>query len=575
MKKQDYLDLMEIVISAYSSDDVKSYTEEVEKRGIYEHGFPRLTANLGILISHGKASRYKEIFLKMMNLCCKEIPTIIKKNGGAVGNDFSVKETVFCLLEIERAKIFDKTVTDEWRRGLSEINPYSTYTAIASKMIARGERVHNWAAFSAASEQVRKYASFDVDGAFIDEQIVSQLVHFDENGMYCDPNEPMLYDFMTRLQLAAVLYFGYSGKYAENLKRVLLKSSDITLDMQSATGEIPFGGRSAQFLYNEACYAALCEFYADYFKKCGNMQKAGEFKSAALLAANSIVPWLEKKKISHIKNCYDVHCEFGCEDYAYFDKYMITTASCLYMAYIMADEYVEPADCPAVTGKSCICCTSELFHKIMCRCGDYFIETETRADPHYDANGLGRVHRKNAPPAICLSVPFAKEPNYRINSHNLAPLSIAARIKTDNGYASASDSSTVYKLTEKICSEDSAFVKFVCKTEQGIIVEQRYTVSEKGVWIDACGSGRIEILFPVFEFDGEVHIKKTVTEKSVVSLYGGWQCTYETDGKIECENKIYENRNGRYTGFFAFGENKVSLNISIDKQNKNRRKYVM
>ena len=36
----------------------------------------------------------------------------------------------------------------------------------------------------------------------------------------------------------------------------MLKSADITLAMQSATGEIPFGGRSNQFLHNETFYAA-------------------------------------------------------------------------------------------------------------------------------------------------------------------------------------------------------------------------------------------------------------------------------------------------------------------------------
>ena len=47
----------------------------------------------------------KDEFRKMMDLCCREIPTALDRNGRRVGNDFSVKELVFCLLEIEKAGI--------------------------------------------------------------------------------------------------------------------------------------------------------------------------------------------------------------------------------------------------------------------------------------------------------------------------------------------------------------------------------------------------------------------------------------------------------------------------------------
>lgn len=84
--------------------------------------------------------------------------------------------------------------------------------------------------------------------------------------MYRDPNEPMVYDYVTRLQLAVALYFGYDGESKKALEEELLKSAEITLNMQSVTGEIPFGGRSNQFLHNETAYAALCEYYANVLK---------------------------------------------------------------------------------------------------------------------------------------------------------------------------------------------------------------------------------------------------------------------------------------------------------------------
>lgn len=76
--------------------------------------------------------------------------------------------------------------------------------------------------------------------------------------MYRDPHEPIVYDMVTRLQLAMALYFGFEGECAKRLEEHLEKSADLTLKMQSITGEIPFGGRSNQFLHNETFYAALC-----------------------------------------------------------------------------------------------------------------------------------------------------------------------------------------------------------------------------------------------------------------------------------------------------------------------------
>ena len=254
--KEIYINLMEKVLGAYKKEHIKEYVESVKINGLQEHGFPRLTANLGILIAYGKKHELKNEFLEMMDLCCKEIPIAKEKNGGNVGNDFAVKEIIFCLMEIEKSKVFGKEITDMWRAELAKIEPYKAYTVIAD---IPPKRIGNWAAFGAASEQLRKYAGVGDESEFIDNQIESQLFSFDHNGMYRDPNEPMVYDFVTRLQLCCALQFGYNGKHCNALKEWLMKAIDITLKMQSVTGEIPFGGRSNQFIHNEALLVSFLE----------------------------------------------------------------------------------------------------------------------------------------------------------------------------------------------------------------------------------------------------------------------------------------------------------------------------
>ena len=117
------------------------------------------------------------------------------------------------------------------------------------------------------------------------------------------------------------------------------------------------------------------------------------------------------KPISHAKNRYDIATRVGCENYGYFNKYMITVASNLYMGARFADDTILPTVAPAEQG-GYVAATSERFHRIFLNCGGYFLQWDTNADPHYDGNGLGRVHKRGCPAALCLSVPFAHRPKY-------------------------------------------------------------------------------------------------------------------------------------------------------------------
>ena len=67
--KNTYLDLMERTLSAYSEEHILRYFADVKREGLTEHGFPRLTANIGILISHGRRVELLPLFLEMMEFC--------------------------------------------------------------------------------------------------------------------------------------------------------------------------------------------------------------------------------------------------------------------------------------------------------------------------------------------------------------------------------------------------------------------------------------------------------------------------------------------------------------------------
>lgn len=558
--KEIYIEIMDSAFSAYKKEDIIKKINYFEKNGIEEHGFTRLTANLGILIAHGRRTEYKELLHKMMDICTESIPVAVSKKGTNVGNEFSVKEIVLSILELEKAKIFKKSITDIWRKRLSNAKPSELYTVIAQKPPVR---IGNFAAFAAASEQIRQFAGLCEQNDFIENQIQSQLLSFDENGMYRDPHEPIVYDLVTRLQLCFALYFGYSGCGKKALEEELLKSADITLKMQSVTGEIPFGGRSNQFLHCDTFFAAIFEFYAQFFKKRGDLENAKKFKSGAKRCVESILPLLAEKEIHHIRNYYPVGSSFGCEVYAYFDKYMITTASWAYLAYVMADDEIEEEI--KENPKRYICETSDDFHKVFCNFNDYYIEFDTKADKNYDASGLGRIQKKGFPSTICLAVPFCKNPFYTIDIQNKSEFSICAGVKVGDDYDYTYDVRTKYTLTKKIVDDNHAEIEFLCQTVSGAIVHENIIVSDDGVLLTASSPGSVEILFPAFLFDGSEKSKIDASENTLLVHYKGCVCEYSTNGKIVSKNSVYANRNGHYAAYAVKGENSVVLNIKIYK----------
>ena len=299
--KTDYMDVMEAAVSAYSDARLVGLTETAERDGVQEHGFPRLAANLGFLVANGRLAEKKPLLARMMTVCCRDAakgPMPVRSSG----NEFSVKELVWALVQLEAARTYEKSVTDAWRADLARIDARASYR---TGRLSLGERrAHNWVVFACASEQARLAHGLGGDAAFVERYVADQLRWFDENGMYRDPNAPAVYDFVTRLQFMHILDDGYDGPSRPQLEALLARAAEPTLRIQSACGEIPFGGRSNQFLHNNTFDAAVCEWYAARFAKRGDLVRANLYKRAARRALDDLRPWLAQKPVRHVKNAY-------------------------------------------------------------------------------------------------------------------------------------------------------------------------------------------------------------------------------------------------------------------------------
>ena len=327
--KERYINIMEKTLSAYTREHIDRYFDDVKRDGLTEHGFPRLASNIGVLIAHGRRGDLLPVFIEMMSFCCESMPR------SKAANDFSVREVITAIREVEAAGVVSPEVIAEWRKNLASVDPYTLYDVVAMKP---EDPVKNWALFSGVSEFFRKTEGLSDYDEFIDVQLESQFKWFDENDMYMDDkgdiHHPLVYDIVPRFLFSVLLHEGYRGKHYERIDGILRRSALLSLKMQSPIGELPFGGRSNQFLHNEADLLAICEFEAARYKREGNMTMAAKFRAAAERAASVIEEWLSLDPIYHIKNRFPTETRQGCENYAYFDKYMITAASMAYLAYL-------------------------------------------------------------------------------------------------------------------------------------------------------------------------------------------------------------------------------------------------
>lgn len=540
---------MNKALSAYSDEHIHEYFDRVMEEGLTEHGFPRLTVNIGVLVAHGYRTDLAPLFIEMMDFCCQQIPKV------KAANDFSVREIAFCLLELERLNMFLSDI-DIWKKLLSTIVPERCYNKYASNP---DDVIGNWALFSALSEFARMKLTGCDSNAFLDLQLDNQLRRLDGNGMYMDNlkeavHQPIVYDLVPRYLFTLLLHFGYRGRHYERIDSILKSTALMTLKMQSITGEIAFGGRSNQFVHNEGLLAIIFEFEANRYGSLGDLETAGKFKAAAARAMEVTELWLGKDPIRHIKNRFPTETRYGCEKYAYFDKYMITVASHLFSAYMICDDNINLVDFD--DSDACFM-TSEHFHKLFMRSEGYYLEFDTNADPHYDSSGLGRVHRYGAPSAICMSLPCPSDPNYRVSADKKLSASLCPGKIVDGQPLFACEIEDKIKV-EKY-SSNSAILTYPLE------LSANYITDRNGVTVNVSGDGNVLHMLPAFAFDGERETDISIVNNVLEIRYQGWVCRYTSSGDIKDLRQTAQNRNGLYRLFYAEGDNNVIVNIKIEK----------
>lgn len=504
----------------------------------YFHAEARFCGALGQLIKTGRMTEYADMlylsYNHLMNIMAYDFePDLF--------TEFWVKELVFAyegLKSLNYPKL-DRSIWEKvtWRKyGFHYFNNYN-----------------NAISYALSSEACMKKAGLGGDAGFFDAWAPVLFDQFNQRlGMFIDPGAPMAYDMITKQQILFAIRNGADGEYKEKAMKLCEKGAVSSLFMQSVTGQMPYGGRTNQFICVETILACFFEMMSKVFFEKAQLEEAGVYKRAAHNAVKSIEPWLHMHPFRHIRQGFLPELGHGIDSGGVYTVYGLLASSMLGSAFLEAtgNEKTLCFETPAEAG-GFVFATDDDFHKVFASCGNYHIEIDTCADLEKDANGLGRFHKAGVFPETALSGSCAPFPTYSYALSETEPKACAigpAWLDSDNEVISlAGCCRDAKKYTVNIMHESKESVAFSINYEtDGLNIEETYQLSDDGLLYSVKGDmPGFHITIPLIKTDGLENGKIIQDPDGLLVEYRG--CSY----KVFCENPILTeelcaNRNAIY-----------------------------
>ena len=573
-----YLDMAETIVRtmAEGQDETGAIVDCVLKQE-WGQTTPRFASPGAYLLSQGRIPDLRGQVELAMTSCCVRLA-----DGQAPAPDFWMRELCSAYHAFSHQNT-DQALMERWAKELRRVNPEALYTQVRPDG-NNLEELHNWTVYAAGGEALREACglvspdSAPISGmVFCDKYLPTQLLHFTEYGMYRDPQDPITYDLTTRLQFAVALLAGYRGTVAGDIQELLRRGAITQLFYISPLGLVPYGGRSSQFQFQEAIVCALCELEARRHVS-DNPLLAGAFKRQGHLSALAIRPWImESNPFRHVRNHFPIEKNWGGDIYANHSCYGLTAASFLALAADYANDSIPESPCPAELGGFTLH-LDDAFHKVFATGAGYHVEIDTKADLHYDATGLGRVHHAGLPFLLGLHAPFTKTPLYKLPEEFLpkANMSLSSTWKVGNTEYRLADLSHDLGCALEVTESRPEAVQFQLHYRwQDHCIDESYRLSEAGIRFTSAVTYRglpveaLSVTVPVPITDGEqtTEIIEEGGAGIVCWRWGKGIMTIEFDKssvRAQLENTRYANRNGIFCSLiFHTQEAKLDLMLSL------------
>ena len=573
MSRSDYLDIMENIIRKAVEWQNKNgaIIDPVLKRE-WCQSTPRFVSAGAVLLGNGRIADLKEKILLSMDYSCKEFTAADIRQRSS---DFWMRELITAYKVL--SGLVPEGRANSWKKDLSAVVPQYHYRYFYTDESLQ-KRCANWVVHSACGELLREYAG--IGGVtdtlwgkqFFETYMRWQPAHFNQYGMYLEPGHPITYDLTTRLQFAAAFECSYDTPLRKELQSLLDIGDFITLLEISPGGEVPFGGRSSQFYYQEAIITALCEAAANKYKNA-DPKLAGAFKRQAHLSAAVTKQGFCRKdgKMYHIKNKFPIESRHGCDDYGQFSVYSLLTASLMAVAVNFADDTIAEAPAPSEIGGFGFAVTDS-FEKAFLNANGGFVQFDLLADQKYDATGLGRIILKGMPYGLLPILPFSAEPNYiRMPVPDIVKyaVSIAPEWIDEKGTVHRlAEKSTILPGVMKMLDEHSCQVQYFY--DDAIIT---YKVSFPGngiLQLSLTIDGKIEkayLVLPILETDGELQPNTKVSSGQMEVSFKNGKLHITTDSKEYNFAGRAVNRTGIYKLYhLPFIKNTLKAELKISTE---------
>ncbi|MBN2851831.1 MAG: hypothetical protein JXQ23_03755 [Clostridia bacterium] len=560
-----YLDYILNSLNGYDLNYIDEQLSAIDKRPFLDQYRRAVLGRIANILSFQIKNNQNT---KHMGLLKNLIFTLIEdmlSSEPSFGADFLMIELYFALTNIKG--IIEDYVYSEFIVMLKKIDPFVMNEINCRKTPV--EKQHNFVIYSMTGEYLRELLTGVDCSEYLLENWKIQKTKFDLNGMYRDPEQPMLYDLTVRAHLAFMLHMGYEGEIKKEIEDILMKSSMDTLFYLSSEFCFPYGGRSNSYHMNETLVACLCEYYADKYHQMNEIKIAGSFKRAARKSVEKLKRW----DGHHLKNFFDKDTNYGGDYYGTYDAYMVTSACFLLMGYTMMNNKIREYTTPSEFGGYIIRTTDD-FHMLFANCCKYSVQLDYQGNMKYESNGLGRVHHKDIPIELALSMPFSSNPAY-----------LTGEYKQNKGRAIGAgwleDGKEVYLAEQPLTKP--AFIHEHGESRKAVRVEINYflkqgkitewiQIDKKGIHI-FCSSDFAPVFYhiPVLIDNGKETTLQEMTYKSLKNCLGQYSYIVKWDDTLSCTlrtDRLY-NRSGIYKSLIVHGTgNEMNIHLKMKKEGR-------
>jgi rhamnogalacturonyl hydrolase YesR len=436
----------------------------------------------------------------------------------------------------------------KWQAQIAGFDPYKVYRA--------GIGGNNWNVVALSGEWLFHRLGLRPDTKYIAESLTAQGKSFSSSfGLYLEG--PMAYDHFPRLWAADMVSHGYNGVHARDLAEMLRRGAITSLFMQSPTGELPAGGRSAHHQWNEAEQACTYEIYAARALKDGDKQMAGVFKRAAHLALASMKRWMRPSgEMQIVKNWVNPSAQHGYEGYSSHSQYNLLPMAMLSIVYLHSGETeaVKEQPAPADLGGFVLQIDPAL-HKVFANASGMYVEVDTNADSHYEPTGLLRIHKSGFNPQLGPSQTLSTAQVYLPKGPSVNAAVGVAWKDVNGGWRSLAEytNNSLSRMSLLGVEESPKSVAFQL-LDQGyfsgpVFISEKYTITPDSVLLRTETpdyAGPLRYVWPVLADDGKSKSSISVKNGAVSVTLRGETQTYTPVGAsaISVGKTLYPFRNG-------------------------------